>query len=265
MSIEQLINRTWAVAQSGELKDIAPLMTNQAALPLEDFYRHMLKSPVLKLVIERGIAFTDEEFIIYDAEPESGGTDCLVTNRKLIRLASNPKGTDIDVRTALLTGFDGITPDARDPKRISLHNKKGHTLELTLSRPLSRAAIEFAFEQRNRTWDALGAVDVADASELEELRPAINEAAEAADEAVKPTIRESAERKEETWGDVFASMVPMFVGFLAFAFFLLVSGAPLFEGGPAVIVWLSQDNMAFLIGAVVVGFLTASFMPGSKS
>lgn len=52
------------------------------------------------------------------------------------------------------------------------------------------------------------------------------------------------------------------VGFLAGVVFLAANGAPLLEGGPAVVQWLAVDgNVIVLAGAVILGVLAPMFMP----
>ena len=65
---------------------------------------------------------------------------------------------------------------------------------------------------------------------------------------------------EESFGSIVGEFWPAFVGFCAFVVVLLANGAPIFEGGPTLIRWLSREgNMFFFYFGVVAGVIAAVF------
>lgn len=268
-----LIFRTWKVLQSGELKDISPQLTTKAIRPLKDFVSELIASPAIHEINAAGVAIADNEFLIYISSEEGGPLDCIVTNRKLIFLNTGPTRTCL---FSSVTGIETMLSRSGNPGRIRMERKRGHPLDMQFAAEASTAAIKFAADKYDEQWNPLEGITE---DELQELDPMLKQpefAAQAntafegpaqdksaAKQAASERGHSSSPRKseKETWGSIFAEMIPMYVGFVVFAMVLLIAGAPIFQGGREVIWWLSNDNMGHFYGAAIAGILAAIFWP----
>lgn len=291
-----LIVRMWKVLQSGELKGISPKLSIKAEKPLSEFFLDMLASPAVQALQDSGTAINDDEFLVYVASEEDGPLDCIVTNRKLIffaerdpvtkggRAEAKEHGPRLEARSCLFASATSVkTGPAGHSAKVTIERKRGNPLTLNLSTEASGAAIRFAAERFGQHWDSLQGAgpaqeELESALEKPDFAAAAEEAASkrqgsgpvAASVKVKTWTRKAlsdqvrgnpprTEQEEDTIGSALADLVPFFVGFVVFVIFLMANGAPIFEGGPAVMHWLGRGNSGYLYGAIAAGALAAFF------
>ncbi len=262
-----LVHRTWTVLRTGMLEKLSPSMTEKARGRLQDFFLHLSASPAIHLFSSSNIMIGDDEFLVHVSCEEGRYLDIIVTSQKIIFITEKDIGYGPVVRSCRLASIIDVSTSGAGPTRVAIQRRTGVPLNLSLETRLSAEAIKFAVAKDGSQWGT--AAEPAE-TELAELESALTqpEFAAAAQEAQRQSAKPATVSRnltttahEETWGSVFADMAPIFIGFAVFALVLFIAGAPIFQGGRAVIWWLSDDNMSVFYGAAIAGIATAIFWP----
>ncbi len=259
-----MLHRTWtlfrAVHSQGEaqhalqqeLPEAATDVLIEALDDFPDFVQYWKQKGLGRLL--RKIDLESDEFLLALEGDED--TQLVVTNRQLV-YSEAAGGADADqgqdsYQLSDIAAYARVKGKwyERDHIEITLHTGQS----ITYASPVREAidTIAFAHTQIERDWSQYQQVDgeVRDA-ELAAARAKLAEV---------PTVAANAQEESDSDFDISGPII----GVCAAIFFLLVNGAPLFEGGPAFMRWLSRGgNEMYLFGAIALGFLSPMFMPRS--
>jgi hypothetical protein len=241
--------RSWCFLRSGTRKD----STSLAGGPFPDFCQQLQNSAL-------GDRLSDEklsgEFLIVLSYNKFDILNFILTNRRIIHYESTGAAEDRNAYQRKVYGLNRIESCEYGAgsgfwAAMLLTFKDGSKKELKVSGGESlQSDLQFALERGGHDWSHLWEGG-------DDYRAELNTHLESEKgKAAQATF----EREKSDKARVGAILGPI-MGISAALLFMSLNGAPLAEGGPAMIRWISQDgNFIIVGGAVLLGWAAPSFM-----
>jgi len=245
-------------------QEAAPELARLSDLPFEEFYVHLLALGLNKALV--GEQFSDNECILALGEAAKD-LDLLVTTHRAIafeRDRTRLGGTKVRKHVHQLDAVASSRWEpgsSSDPSGVVLALVDGTEIKLSAADSVTGRAVAFAVENKSEEW--LASVEL---PEAQGDREAVTEFMASDDgrhlatelaRGPRPASRAGSNSTVPAESGSQMEFLRLVTGIAAFILFLRMNGAPLFEGGPEVMYWLSQDgNVIYLVGAIALGLLS---------